>query len=91
MADDAITPVGDFARYLFVLAFFAQRLINQMYFQGDPLIPLCPIVRSIPDPRAVDLLVAALDLNAAVPLDSLAYRFDIVLRGTRATPFENRP
>ena len=31
-----------------------------------------------------------LDLRAAVPLDSLAYRFDIVLRGTRATVFENK-
>ena len=35
-------------------------------------------------------LVAALDLNAAVPIDSLAYRFDIVLRGTRSTLFENK-
>jgi protocatechuate 3,4-dioxygenase beta subunit len=34
--------------------------------------------------------VAPLDLNAAVPLDSLAYRFDIVLRGTRSTPFESK-
>jgi protocatechuate 3,4-dioxygenase beta subunit len=25
------------------------------------------------------------------PFDSLAYRFDIVLRGRRATYFENRP
>ena len=28
--------------------------------------------------------------NAAVPLDSLAYRFDIVLRGSRQTVFENK-
>jgi protocatechuate 3,4-dioxygenase beta subunit len=34
--------------------------------------------------------VATLDLNAAVPIDSLAYRFDIVLRGTRSTLFENK-
>ena len=31
-----------------------------------------------------------LDLNAAIPLDSLAYKFDIVLRGRRSTLFENR-
>ena len=70
---------------------FAQRLITQMYFEGDPLIAKCPIVKTIPDQRAIDQLVAALDLNATVPLDSIAYKFDIVLRGHRSTYFENRP
>ena len=70
---------------------FAQRLITQMYFEGDPLIRHCPIVNTIPDPRAIDQLIAPLDLNAAEPLDALAYRFDIVLRGSRSTFFENRP
>lgn len=70
---------------------FAQRLITQMYFEGDPLIAKCPIVRTIPDPHAIDQLIAPLDMNAAVPLDSLAYKFDIVLRGRRSTYFENRP
>lgn len=70
---------------------FAQRLITQMYFEGDPLIAKCPIVKSIPDQRAIDQLVAALDLNETVPLDSIAYKFDIVLRGHRSTFFENRP
>lgn len=69
---------------------FCQRLITQLYFEGDPLIPICPIVRTIPDPDAIDRLVAKLDMNAAVPLDCLAYRFDIVLRGRRSTLFENR-
>jgi protocatechuate 3,4-dioxygenase beta subunit len=70
---------------------FAQRLITQMYFEGDPLIARCPIVNTIPDPRAIDQLVAALDLNATVPFDSIAYKFDIVLRGHRSTYFETRP
>ena len=48
------------------------------------------ILGTIPDPAARQRLVAPLDLNAAVPLDSLAYRFDIVLRGTRSTLFENK-
>jgi protocatechuate 3,4-dioxygenase, beta subunit len=69
---------------------FAHRLITQMYFEGDPLIPHCPIVAAIPDPAAVDQLIAPLDMNASIPLDSLAYKFDIVLRGTRSTLFENR-
>ena len=70
---------------------FAQRLVTQLYFEGDPLIPLCPIVNTIPDPAAIERLVARLDMSAMEPFDSLAYRFDIVLRGRRSTLFENRP
>ncbi|APF39558.1 protocatechuate 3,4-dioxygenase subunit beta [Chelatococcus daeguensis] len=70
---------------------FAQRLITQMYFEGDPMIPQCPIVRTIADPAAVAQLVAALDMANAVPMDCRAYKFDIVLRGRRSTFFENRP
>ena len=61
-----------------------------MYFEGDPLIPHCPIVQAIPDKAAIEQLIAPLDLNASIPLDSLAYKFDIVLRGRRSTLFENR-
>ncbi len=70
---------------------FAQRLITQMYFEGDPLIGLCPIVNTIPDPQAIDSLTARLDMRATQPMDAIAWRFDIVLRGRRATFFENRP
>ena len=69
---------------------FAQRLITQMYFEGDPLIRLCPIVQAIPDPAAVETLIAPLDMEATLPHDMMAYRFDIVLRGRASTMFENR-
>ena len=69
---------------------FGQRLITQMYFEGDPLIPLCPIVRSIADAAAVDQLTAPLDMDVTAPMDALAHRFDIVLRGRGSTLFENR-
>lgn len=69
---------------------FCQRLITQLYFEGDPLIPRCPILNTIADKDAVERLIAHLDPEAGVPLDSLAYRFDIVLRGRRQTLFENR-
>ena len=68
---------------------FAQRLITQMYFEGDPLIATCPILRSIPSEAAVRQLIAPIDKNAGIQLDSMAYRFDVVLRGARATWFEN--
>lgn len=68
---------------------WAQRLITQMYFEGDPLIAHCPILRTVPGEEQVRGLIAWQDLGAFVPLDSRAYRFDIVLRGQRATLFEN--
>lgn len=69
---------------------FAQRLITQMYFEGDPLIWLCPIVGTIPSKEAVKRLIAPLDMNRTIPMDARAYKFDVVLRGRRQTLFENR-
>jgi protocatechuate 3,4-dioxygenase beta subunit len=69
---------------------WVQRLITQMYFEGDPLIPYCPILQSVGNEDQVRGLIALQDRGAFVQLDSRAYRFDIVLRGHRATLFENR-
>ncbi|SFO86705.1 protocatechuate 3,4-dioxygenase, beta subunit [Tranquillimonas alkanivorans] len=69
---------------------FAQRLISQFYFEGDPMIWQCPIVKTIPTKEAIETLVAKLDMGATIPMDARAYRFDIVLRGRRQTLFENR-
>ena len=71
-------------------AAFAQRLITQMYFDGDPLIWLCPIVNAIPRRDAIESLIAKLDMDAALSMDMLAWRFDLTLRGREQTPFENR-
>lgn len=68
---------------------FAQRLVTQMYFEGDPLIQHCPIVNTLNDPQAVEQLTAKLDFTRAASMDYLAYRFDIVMRGANATVFEN--
>lgn len=70
---------------------FGQRLMTQMYFEGDPMIRLCPIVRTIPSDASIKRLIAGLDMEHTVHMDARAYRFDIVLRGRTATPFENRP
>jgi len=64
---------------------YAQRLVTQMYFPGDPLIPLDPIFLSVPE-RARDRLVAAFDLELTQEGIALGFRFDIVLRGRDATP-----
>jgi len=68
---------------------FAQRLITQMYFPGDPLLPLDPIFLATSDPTARERLIAKFDLAITRPEWALGYRFDIVLRGHGATPFEN--
>ena len=69
---------------------FVTRLITQLYFEGDPLLQLDPIYHAIPDPEARERLIARLDMSAGVALDTLGYRFDIVLRGRGQTPFENK-
>jgi protocatechuate 3,4-dioxygenase beta subunit len=68
---------------------FAQRLVTQMYFPGDPLLPIDPVFMAIPDAAARDRLVARFDLDVTQPEYALGYRFDIVLRGRAATPLEN--
>ena len=68
---------------------FAQRMITQMYFPGDPLLPLDPIFNATPDAAARDRLVAAFDLDLTAPEWALGYRFDLVLRGRGQTPFED--
>jgi len=63
------------------------RLVTQMYFEGDPLLPLDGVYLSVPE-AARERLVARFDPAATRPLHALAYRFDIVLRGRHETPFE---
>lgn len=68
---------------------FAQRLITQMYFPGDPLLPIDPIFNTVPDTAARDRLIAKFDLDVTEPEHALGYRFDVVLRGRDATPMED--
>jgi protocatechuate 3,4-dioxygenase beta subunit len=64
---------------------FTQRLVTQMYFPGDPLMPLDPIFNGIPDERARAGLIAAYDHDLTSPEWALGYRWDIVLTGSRRT------
>jgi len=69
---------------------FSSRLVTQMYFPGDPLLPLDPILNGVPDERARQRLIAAHDMQITQPGFALGYRFDMVLCGSKMTPFENR-
>jgi protocatechuate 3,4-dioxygenase, beta subunit len=64
------------------------RLITQMYFPGDPLLPYDPIYNSIPDEHARTRLISTFDMDHTSPGHALAYHFDVVLRGREATPTE---
>jgi protocatechuate 3,4-dioxygenase beta subunit len=67
---------------------FAQRLVTQMYFPGDPLFPYDPIFNSVRDPAARERMVARFSLAGTEPAWALAYDFDIVLRGPAETPMD---
>ena len=67
---------------------FTQRLVTQMYFPGDPLLPLDPIFNSVPDEKARQRLIAGFDIELTQPEWALGYHWDIVLRGRDATAFE---
>ncbi|MCG5212644.1 protocatechuate 3,4-dioxygenase subunit beta [Streptosporangium sp. KLBMP 9127] len=58
---------------------FAQRLITQMYFPGDPLFEHDPIMNSAAAAR--DRLVARFDLGTTEPEWALGYQWDIVIKG----------
>ena len=64
------------------------RLVTQMYFPGDPLLPFDPIYNCIADERAKQRLISAFDWEHTSPEFALGFRFDIVLRGREATPME---
>lgn len=67
---------------------FATRLVTQMYFPDDPLLEIDPIAGAVPMPYR-RRMVGRLDSAVCEPNWALGYRFDIVLKGARATPFEN--
>lgn len=66
----------------------ATRLVTQMYFPGDPLLPLDPIYHSAPA-NSRERMIAVYDHSVTVENWALGYRWDIVLRGPLATPSDD--
>jgi protocatechuate 3,4-dioxygenase beta subunit len=67
---------------------FITRLVTQMYFPSDPLLAFDPVYQSVPDEKARQRMISKFDLETTQPQWALGYKFDIVLRGPEATPFE---
>ncbi|HKX75950.1 MAG TPA: protocatechuate 3,4-dioxygenase subunit beta [Acidimicrobiia bacterium] len=59
------------------------RLVTQMYFEGDPLLPLDPIYNSAPA-HSRERMIAHYDHGMSIENWALGYRFDIVLRGEQS-------
>ena len=66
------------------------RLVTQMYFPDDPLHALDPIFGGVPTTAAHNRLIATYDHDITEQEWALGYRWDIVLRGPDATPFESQ-
>lgn len=69
---------------------FISRLVTQMYFPGDPLLSMDPMLTGIPDEKGRQRLVSQYAHDITQPEWALGYRFDIVLNGSRMTPFETK-
>lgn len=67
---------------------FAQRLVTQMYFPGDPFFAYDPIFNSVRDPAARERLISRFRIHETVPNWAHAYEFDIYLRGPGQTVFD---
>jgi len=67
---------------------FATRLVTQMYFPGDPLLPFDPIFNCTADESARNRLISIFDWETTIPSQALGFRFDMVMSGREATPME---
>jgi protocatechuate 3,4-dioxygenase, beta subunit len=67
---------------------FATRLITQMYFPGDVLLPFDPIFNCTADEKARNRMISLFDWETTVCEQALGYKFDIILSGRDSTPWE---
>jgi protocatechuate 3,4-dioxygenase beta subunit len=67
---------------------FAQRLVTQCYFPGDPLQDDDFVIQAVTNKAARDRLIVKYVPEHSVKGYAIGYDFDIVLRGRNATPME---
>ena len=66
---------------------FATRLITQMYFPGDALLPFDPIFNCTTEEKARNRLISLFDWETTLCEQALGYRFDMILSGRDSTPW----
>lgn len=62
------------------------RLVTQMFFPGEPLNDLDPILNAVRDRVAREGCIARLAPTAAGPQNALVYEYQLVVRGRKASP-----
>src|SRR5438876_5790805 len=67
---------------------FATRLVTQMYFPGDALIPFDPIFNCTADDQPRTGRISVFDWGGTIPDQALAYRFDLIPKARGATPWQ---
>jgi protocatechuate 3,4-dioxygenase beta subunit len=67
---------------------FEQRLVTQMYFPGDPLLPYDPIFNSVRDAAARERMISRFSIDSSQDNWALAYEFEIILGGRAQTPID---
>ena len=65
------------------------RMVTQMYFPGDPMLPFDPIFNCTADERARQRLISHFDWDTTIPNSTIGFRFDMILRGRNATPMDD--
>lgn len=66
---------------------FGERLVTQMYFPDDPMFFQDPIYNAVPK-GARERMISVFDYDETRENWAVGFKFDIVLRGRNATPFE---
>ena len=68
---------------------FMSRLVTQMFFPGEPLNEIDLILNAVPDTRGRARMIAKLVpmLDTSTP-GAIGFEHDLVVRGSRQTPFE---
>jgi protocatechuate 3,4-dioxygenase, beta subunit len=68
---------------------FASRLVTQFYFPGEPLNDIDLILNSVPDAKGRERLISRRVEQREVKVPgALGFTHDVVVRGSRHTPFE---
>jgi protocatechuate 3,4-dioxygenase beta subunit len=62
------------------------RLVTQMFFPGEPLNELDPILNAVREPQARAQCIARLAPTSEGPENALVYDYQLVVRGRNATP-----
>ena len=63
-----------------------ERFVTQIFFPGEPLNEVDLLLNAVPDRQVRDRLIFEFDSTSMGPVNSISFKRDFVLRGSRRTP-----